>query len=98
MAGLGAGAVLPSPFSTPRKTRPASPEASALGRLAVTAPELAVLVTSLLVTTGAVLLTPPSWTRSMIVAWPEASVLLKLSVSVPVPLALPDVVIQYAHS
>src|SRR5438067_10805122 len=98
MAGLGAGAVVPWPFSEPRSTSPRSPELGALGRFAVAAPELAVLVISLLVTTGAVGLTPPSWTRSMIVASPAMSVLLKFSVSVPVPLALLAVVIQYAHS
>src|SRR5579884_2021234 len=94
IAGLGAGAVEPRPLDELRTSRPASPEASALGRSAVAVAEFALLVISLLVTTGAVALTPPSWIRSITVTWTAPRVFAKFTVSVPVPVALLAVVIQ----
>src|SRR5436305_15349282 len=98
MAGLAAIVVEPRLCADPRNTKSASVAAGALGRLAVAVAELPFATPSLPVTTGAELLTPPSATRSRIVPCPDPSALLKLTVSVPVPLALLDVVIQYAHS
>src|SRR2546423_1465787 len=98
MVGLPAGAMAPIPFSPVRKTSPASTELGAYGRLAVAAVLLVPLVSASFPTTiGLVALAPPTATRSTIETRPAASVLVKLTVRVPVPLALEDVVIQYAH-